>query len=256
MKINLSAIKGKFFSEKPGFKDDITLKDMGILDHIEEIIKISQKFGLEKCLSKGKKHLDYVTKKLEITPVQAVLFSHFLEKSDDNTIQISEIAESINCSKIRMIKYINDCDELEKKKLLRCRKENDTYYYRIPRAVNEALRKNNTYKPEKHVNLSINKFFAVLESIFDERKNNELNYEKMKDELLDLISQNMHLLFCKNIMSYKFFEDDLLLLLCFCHLFVNNNDNNIGSHDFEFMYENKIQSYDFKQKLSTRKAGQ
>jgi hypothetical protein len=196
--------------------NDIPLKDMNILDHIEKIVKISQEFGIDNCMEKGKKHFDYVTKKLGISPIQAVLFSHFMENADDTRIQISRIAESIKCSKVRIIKYMNDCDELEKKKLIRCRREDDGISYRIPRAVWDSLRKKNKYVPEKNENLSINKFFAVLDQIFDERDNNELTYDTMKMELQDLINQNMHLEFCKKIMSYKLSDNDLVLLLCFC----------------------------------------
>jgi hypothetical protein len=210
---------------------------MGILDHIEKIIEISQKYNIEKSLSKGRKHIDYVTGKLGISPIQAVLFSHFMERSDDSHIQLGEIAQSIKCSKLRIIKYINDCEELERKKLIRCRREKDNVSFRVPRDVCESIRKYNEFRPEKKDNLSIDRFFTALERIFEERENDELTYENMKLELLDLINQNMHLLFCKKIMSYKHDEDNLVLLACFCHLAGNNNDDNIGDHDFRFLYE-------------------
>jgi hypothetical protein len=230
-------IKTKLFPLVKVSKIDIPFKDMGILDHIEKIIEISQKYNIEKSLQKGKKHIDYVTGKLGISPIQAVLFSHFMERSDDNHIQLGEIAQSIKCSKLRIIKYINDCEELERKKLIRCRREKDNFSFRVPRGVCESIRKYNEFRPEKNDNLTIDRFFTALESIFEERENDELTYENMKLELLDLINQNMHLLFCKKIMSYKHEEDNLALLVCFCHLAGNNNDDNIGDHDFRFLYE-------------------
>ena len=59
-----------------GSEDSMSLKDMDILDHFEKIVEISQKLGIDKCLSKEsvKKHFDYVTDKLGISPLQAVLF--------------------------------------------------------------------------------------------------------------------------------------------------------------------------------------
>ena len=117
MKINLSALRAKFFHDAAEPGDDIPLQDMGILDHIEKTVEISKKYDIEKCLAKGKKHLDYITGKLGISPVQAVLFSHFLERSSDNHIGINDIAEAVKCSKVRIIKYMNECDVLEKKGL-------------------------------------------------------------------------------------------------------------------------------------------
>jgi len=49
------------------------------------------------------------------------------------------LAESIKCSKVRIIKYMNDCEELEKKKLIRCRRGDEGVSYRIPREVWNSL---------------------------------------------------------------------------------------------------------------------
>ena len=164
-----------------------------------------------------------------------------MEKCDDNRIEIGEIAESIKCSKIRLIKYMNECEELEKKKLIRCSRSSGRLSYRVPAEVREALRKNNEYRPASNENLSIEKFFTVLEKLFKERNDEELTYETLTGELLNLIEQNMHLKFCKKIMNYGLSEYDLILLVCFCHLAGNNNDDNIGTHDIEFLYEDKYE---------------
>ena len=250
MKQNISAIKAKFFPCQKEDENENHIKDIDILDHIEKINEISSKYGIDKCLVKGKYHLNYVCTKLGISPVQGILFSHFMERSENSLIQISEIAESINCSMVRMIKYMNDCDELEMKKLIRCRREDDGIYYRIPREVYDSLRKNNEYTSENNENLTFLKFFTVLERIFDERKKNELSYNTMQMELLDLINQNKHLRFCKKITSYNLDEADLILLLCFCHLFVNNGDDNIRFFDISFLYNDKYEFNKVKQDLA------
>ncbi|GHV86444.1 hypothetical protein AGMMS50230_20520 [Spirochaetia bacterium] len=224
-------------------------RDMCILDHIEKIVEISQEHGIDKCLDEGKSHFDYVNRKLGINPIQAVLFSHFMEKSDDNHIQISEIASSIKCSKVRILKYANECDELEKKKLIRCSRDDNNISYRVPHKVMDSIRKFNEWRPEDNTNISIDQFFIVLERLFEERGNNELTFESLQSELLDLIQINMHLLFCKKIMSYKLNTEDLVLLICFCHLSGNNNDDNIGTHDFEFIYEDKRISNNIKRRF-------
>ena len=237
--MNKTTIKTGKSSVETESKNEMSIKDMDILDHIERVVEISQKTGIEMCLSKGKQHLNYITEKLGISPLQAVLFSHFIERSADNEIHISEIAESIKCSKIRIIKYINECEELEKKKLIRCSRNEGGIFFRVPCEVRDSLRKLNGFTPEKNENISIGKFFTVLERLFEERGNHELSHETLILELLDLINLNMHLEFCKKIMSYNLNESDLLLLICFCHLAGNNNDDNIGSHDIEFLYENR-----------------
>ncbi|MDR0497236.1 MAG: ATP-binding protein, partial [Treponema sp.] len=211
---------------------------MDILDHIEKIVELSTKYGIDKCYSRGKKHFDYVTGKLGISPIQATLFSHFMDRCGGNQIQLSEIAASIKCSKVRIIKYLNECEELEKKKLLKCNRDGGISF-RIPCNVRDSLRKFNEFKPEKNENLNINKFFTVLQQLFEERENGELTYENLQSELLELVELNMHLLFCKKITSYSLSEDNTILLICFCHLFGNNDDDYIGIHDLDFLYEDK-----------------
>jgi SpoVK/Ycf46/Vps4 family AAA+-type ATPase len=252
MKTKNTAVKAKKTPVGTGSGKGIPLKDMDILDHFEKIVEISQKQGIDKCISEksGKKYFKYVTDKLGISPIQAVLFSHFLERSADSHIRISEIAESIKCSKIRIIKYINECDELEKKKLIRCSRDSGSISYRVPCDVRDSLRKYNEYRPTKNENLTIAKFFAVLEQLFSEKENNEYTFESLTTELMELINLNMHLEFCKKIMSYNFDSEDLTLLICFCHLCGNNNDDNIHTYDFNFLYDDKSTFTDIKISLT------
>jgi len=243
MKFNISTTKVNFSPAQTESGDNIPVKEMCLLDHIEKINEISKKSGISKALAGAKCHLDYVWEKLEINPVQAVLFSLFMERSNDNNILISEIAESVNCSEIRIIKYMNDFEELEKKRLIRCRRNDDGIFYRIPREVIDSLRKDIKYIPKKKEKLSVHRLFKVLKQVFNERMGSELSYDAMKTELLDLLNLNKHLLFCQKIISYKLDEDDLILLLCFCHLFVNNHDDYIISGDLEFLYGDETVDY-------------
>jgi len=250
--MNFSALKAKFFPVQPESGGDTPFKEMDILDHIENIVEITQKQGIEKGKLTGKKHINYVAEKLSISPLQTILFSLLLERAASNQILLSEIAESIKCSKVRIIKYITECEELEKKKLIRCSRSTDCISYRVPRDVRESLRKYNEYRPEKKDNLSIGKLFAILGQLFRERENEELTFENLTGELLDLFEQNKHLEFCKKILSYELSEYDFTLLTCFCHLAGNNDDDNIGMHDLEFLYEDISTAIEINRSISHR----
>jgi SpoVK/Ycf46/Vps4 family AAA+-type ATPase len=244
METNNQTVKKAAVAQKAESAEAVSqpTKEMDILDHIDEIVTISKKTGIDKCLSQGKAHLDFVCEKLTISPLQAVLFSHFMERSDDNRILISEIAKSLKCSKVKIIKYLNDCDELVKKKLIRCSRNDNNLTFRIPRDVRDSLRKFNEYTPACRENLSIFTFFSLLNELFDERADDELTFETLSEEILDLIKLNMHLEFCKKVMSYNLCPETLTLLVCFCHLAGNNNDDNIGTHDLSFIYDSRIES--------------
>ncbi|MCL1865283.1 MAG: ATP-binding protein [Spirochaetes bacterium] len=242
-------------------KEDI-IDDMCILDHIEKIIEISKEFGIDECFAKGKGHFDYVTAKLGISHLQAVLFSHFIEKSYNNYISINDMAENIKCSQVRIIKYLDECEELEKKRLIRFRngkrsrhrswnyRNNNGISFWIHRDVLDSLRKFNEFRPKKIENLSIYEFFTVIDELFDEREQDDLNVGALTIELLNLISLNMHLLFCKKIMNYSFDEDILILLIYFCHSSGNNSDDRIRIYDIEFLYEDKSKIRDIERMLT------
>jgi len=215
-------------------------KDMGILDHIEKVVEITGAQGIDKCQIKGKAHLDYIAGKLGVSHLQATLFSHLVERSMGDRVEIGELAEAIKCSKLRIIKYTGDCEELEKKKLIRCRRHKDSVSYWVPRGVTESIRKHNEFRLEKKDSLTIEEFFADLESVFEEREEEALTWEIMRQELQNLVYQNMHLAFCQKLVAYNFSEEDAVLLLCFCHLCANNSDDNIGGADIEFLYDSKV----------------
>jgi hypothetical protein len=228
-----TVIKDKIFSFKS--TNDVPLKDLCLLDHLEKVVELSQKHGIDKCQNKGKIHFDYITQKIGINNIQAILFSHFMEMSNDPLILVIEIAQSVKCSTIRILKYLNDCEELEKKRLIRCSRDDSSISFRVPREVRDSLRKYNEFRPEKRENLSIGRFFSILKKLFEERSAKELSYSTLYVELNDLIKMNMHLEFCKKIMSYNLNKSDLILLICFCHLAGNNDDDCIGDHDLEFL---------------------
>jgi SpoVK/Ycf46/Vps4 family AAA+-type ATPase len=59
-----------------------------------------------------------------------------MNQCDDEHIQLKEIAESLKCGKIRLMKYMDDFETLEKRQLIKCRRSvND----RRNRAKNELL---------------------------------------------------------------------------------------------------------------------
>jgi Cdc6-like AAA superfamily ATPase len=222
--------------------DTIKVKKLTLLEHIEKIVEMSEKNGFGDVFFKdAEPHLAFVTETLCLTPIQAALFAHFLNKSDDETICVGEIAKSIKCKQVKLIQYMNDIDELENKKLLCCRR-NRTTTYRVPMEVINALRKNEEFVPLSNKNISIDEFFSVLESLFDQRDNDELTFTNLSTAIKDLIEDNMQLVFSQKITSYKFSDYNLLLLVCFCHLFVNNHDDNVGFHDIEFLYDDRRQS--------------
>ena len=85
-------------------------------------------------------------------------------------------------------------------------------------------------------NLSASELMMELETIFEMRKDKELSYEQTASKIQCLLEHNTHLAFSRKLREYDLNEEDQTLLVLFCHLFANNDDDEIRFHDIEFLF--------------------
>jgi hypothetical protein len=218
-----------------------------LLDHLEKIVTFTGKKGLtDSYFEKADEHIKAVAGILCISPMQAIIFAHFMNLCDDQAINMDQIADSIRCSKIQLVKFMDEFDALENKKLIRSRRNvnerrrnSDMPSYRVPMEVIHAVRRGIVYKPEKRENLSIEEFFEVLEDLFSQRISGESSFDAFLNDLRDLENDNGHLTFVKTMRWYKLDSMDAVLLLRFCDLFINEDDDEVGAHQFDDIFEEK-----------------
>ena len=209
-----------------------------LLYHMEKVVEELKDSQLSKeFFKKAAPHIRYVSKKLDMTQEQSVLMSLFIDKSDHNPIYISELTEYMKCRTVRIIRYMPDIDELERRGLVRCSRSERRLSYRVPIEVINAFKNNENYIPRNIHDLTCSDLFAELQDIFMERDDCELTYEGTVEKVKYLLECNRHLVFTSRILGYGFDDDDLCLLILFCHLFVNNTDDRIRFHDIEFLYK-------------------
>jgi len=224
------------------------------LQHIAYIIENAEDSKLnDEFYQKTKPSIRMVAKTMNLTPAQALIFSLFMEKSDDNNIHLSEISGFLGCQTIKAIGMMNDIEELERRRLIRCRREKSSRWgYRIPREVIHAVNKGVAYQPRETKNLSIEDLFIQMELLFEERSNNEISGEVLLDDLKTLIHENPSLAFCRQIQEYEKLmmrDEDYLLLLLFCHRFINLDDDSVCFSDFDDLYDTKRQFKKVKSEL-------
>lgn len=209
-----------------------------LLYHMEKVVEELKDSQLSKeFFKKAATHIRYVSKKLDMTQEQSVLMSLFIDKSDDNCIYISELAEYMKCRTVRIIRYMPDIDELERRGLVRCSRSERRPSYRVPIEVINTFKNDENYIPRNIHDLTCSDLFAELQDIFMERDDCELTYEGTVEKVKYLLECNRHLVFTSRILGYSIDDDDLCLLMLFCHLFVNNTDDRIRFHDIEFLYK-------------------
>ena len=212
-------------------------KKLDLLSAIEHIVDKAKDSQLSsEFYRKADRYIKYVSAKLDLTKEQSVMMALFIDNCEDNSITISDLSNYVGCRTTRLIRYMNDIDVLEKREMVRCCRDRRGVSYRVPMEVVESFAHDEKFIPSDCFGLTCHQLFGMIEEIFDMRHADELNYYGMCEKISDVLDCNKQLLFVQKLDSYKLSGDDKLLLILFSHLFVNNNDDNIGYHDLEFMY--------------------
>lgn len=212
-------------------------KNLDLLSAVEHIVDKAKDSQLSsEFYRKADRYIRYMSTKLDLTKEQCVMMALFIDNSDDSSITLGDFGQYVGCRTTRLIRYMNDIDVLEKREMVRCCRDRRGISYRVPMEVIESFQHDEKYVPADCSGLTCHQLFGMIEEIFDMRHAEELSYYGMCEKISDLFDSNKQLLFVQKLDNYKLSGDDKMLLILFSHLFVNNNDDNIGYHDLEFMY--------------------
>ena len=217
-----------------------TTKKMDLLAAVEQIVEKAKDSKLSsEFYRKADRYIKYVSEKMELTKEQSVMMALFIDNSDDDSISISEFGRFLGCRTTRIIRYMADIDILEKKELVRCSRHDHRITYRVPMEVIEAFKRNEKFVPKDYSGLSCRELFGEIETLFDLHNERELTFDDLTEKMHHLFDCNKQLLYVQKVRSYNFDKENEMMLILFSHLFVNNNDDNIGFHDIDSLYDNK-----------------
>lgn len=203
-----------------------------ILSSMEEIVNYAKMHSLEpEFFQKADTALKFISKNLSLTKDESMMLAFFFENSSSSRIWVSNVASMINVSNIRIISMMNIADGLIKKGYLTGREnKNEEKYYTVPTKVINCIRQNLPVTPVKMADLTEDEFFDRLNEIFEE---DDINQWDRSDMVRDLVKNNMHLPYCKVMDSYELCSQDFLLANVFANKLVNEDDDNIGTGDWE-----------------------
>jgi hypothetical protein len=230
-----------------------TSRKLDLLTAVEQVIELSKGSHLDvDFFKKAARPLKYLADRLELTKEQSVMMALFIDHSSDSNIRISDFTSHLECSTTRIIRFMKEIDELEHRGLVYCCRERNGITYRVPMDVIDAFKRNEKYVPHDCSGLSCDELFGQLEEIMEMRDDNEINTETAERRIFELLDNNKQLLFVQKLKEYDFCQEDTILLIIFSHLFVNNNDDNIGYHDLNFFYDRKSQWNLIKNRLNRK----
>ena len=227
-----------------------TTRKMDLLTAVEQIVELSKGSHLDADFyKKAARPIKHLAQRMELSKEQSVMMALFIDHSNDSSIRISDLSSHLECSTTRIIRYMKDIDELVLRGLVLSSQNRNGASYRIPMDVIDAFKRDEKYVPRDYSGLSCDELFSQFAEIMEMRDDNEINAATAKRRIFELLDSNKQLIFVQKINEFDLLEEDAILLIIFCHLFVNNNDDNIGFHDLSFFYDQKAHWNSIKSRL-------
>ena len=222
------------------------------IDAIEQVVMLAKGSALcSEFFRAAKRPLKYLSKRLSLTAEQATLFSIFVNFSNNNRIETSEVVDFIGCTQIEILRRASDIARLRKLGYIKraSRNQNNEAYIVTSQAL-KAVMEDGEFEGLKITNLSINELFEVLKLYFNELDRGTYTHDEFEENIEELLSSNEHLMFVSKFASYPLDRESQLLLLLGCNMYVNLSDTTIMIDDITQLYEFQYIARDIMTKLN------
>lgn len=220
-----------------------------ILEAFEYIVDLAKDSNLNSDFyNKASAYIRYASRKLKLSPLQTVLLALFVDRSE-GSILMSEIASYIGCRTTKILRLSSEIDALEEKHYLRASRSRNHLSYRVPLEVLKTLKKNQPYIHVTEPITDFQSFFDRFNELMEEMDDHEITHEALLARTKDNLSEIKNTYFARTLKGLNLWEEECLLFIFMAHLFVENNDDNIGFHDIENLYDNDRIPYWCKSKL-------
>ena len=226
-------------SDKTKQKSDAqNAKPKSILESFEYIVELAEDSNLDKeFMDKAATHIRYAACKLKLSAMQVVMLAMFVDRSEDSRIMISEIAKYTGCRTTKILRLSDDIEMLEARHYLRASRNRKSLSYRVPAAVLKSLRKNQPYVYQPEPVPDTQTFFDRFDRLMDEKDDDEQTHESLLEQTKELLEEIKDTAFATELRRYGFCDEDMLLFVFMAHLYVENNDDNIGLHDIDDLFD-------------------
>lgn len=215
----------------------VEAKPKNVLEAFEYIAELAENSNLDSDFFKiAANHIEYSVEKLGLSPIQVVLLSLFVDRSQDRQTMLSDIAEYLGCRTTKILGLTGNLDALEEKHYIRVSR-NNSISYRVPIEVLKALQKNQAYVHKEVPVTDVASFFERFNAMMKEKEENEITHDALIAKTTELLEQIKTTLFARTLKGFKLMDENLLMFIFMAHLFIENNDNNIGLGDIETLYD-------------------
>ncbi|MCM1066495.1 MAG: ATP-binding protein [Muribaculaceae bacterium] len=223
----------------------LNTKPKTVLEAFEYIVELADNSNLsDEFFDKAAKHIRYACRRLKLTAMQTVMLALFVDRSEDSSIRISEIANYLGCRTTKILRLSKEIDALEEKHYLVAARSHRSLSYRVPFEVIKAIKDDKPYIYEPTPIKDLSAFFDYFNELMGRKDEGELTHDKLTALTMVALDEIKDTMFAKNLRQYNLDDEDTLLFTFMAHLFVENNDDSIRFHDIDDIYDDeKIPSW-------------
>lgn len=209
-----------------------------MLDHMESLASAMKDSNMKIEFEKDvKKSLEEVVCFLEITDTQAILFSTvFMLSFNQSCIDISDIAEHMKSSNLKVASFLPDLEVLVSRKLIQYynrsinphRKIKDTIHdisFNISRRVLDAIMNEDPGLIKSNLEMDMVSLLEYIYQLIEDRDDEQITYEELIQETEELMIANHELSFVKRINKLDLMDSDRIVLLYVCREIINMEDD-------------------------------
>ncbi|MBQ0058283.1 MAG: ATP-binding protein [Bacteroidales bacterium] len=215
---------------------------MSVIELAETIVNMTDNSESVSVDCDAKSYIKELAKRLDLTPMQALLLSVFLNQYDDTRICYKDIARHFDVRPISIIAIADVIDSIVARGVLikRIDKDGDVTF-RMPNKTLNSLRRDTLPEPEAKTGLDAHTFMDRITNYLELRDNEEIEDDELHLSINELLAGNADLPICKNISELKLSDSDLVLLFVMTMLFRDNHDDNIGRSDIDdYFYKSEL----------------
>ena len=188
-----------------------------IISALDRVLSVVLEERLSKTFwEKAKNPIDYLTKELDMTGIQVAILAILLE--NDEPMTWKGIAKCVRCSRLSIMKYSDDIDDLVAKRWLIHRnvREFGSCYpgFCVAPGVANALRENRPFVPERIDGLELGSFVnKVMKYVKTNVKSMDTSLPDDEDWILMMCEANNHLPLCRAALKYQNNLHDLMFFM-------------------------------------------
>lgn len=210
-----------------------------LLQAIERVVELSRDSKLsDDFFLQASAEIGFLCDSFGISEVQAVLFCVCMERGP-RRVDYDDLAHHLDLSKIRILRYASDIDALVHRRLLRYRDAKEEDDFDVPVPVIRSLKHNEVYEQPKRTGLDCSELFDLLREWFDDLNNSAISEDDLNGEIEALFKENKQVGFARQMLDIHVTRESRLLLTLFCHLLVNEDDNDVRFSQMEDVFSNQ-----------------